>query len=73
MSFSIRCLFLGHYDLIVRGPERLWLQCNHCGRETRGWNLASSISSHRDRLLQTSLPDAQPISPLHEFDHRIAA
>jgi len=34
---SMKCWFLGHDDWIRRGPDRLYLECFECGRETRGW------------------------------------
>ena len=40
MTLSLRCLVIGHDDRIARSPVRLWLQCDHCGRETAGWQLA---------------------------------
>jgi hypothetical protein len=39
MRFSLRCLLLGHDDWVVRSPERLRLRCDHCWRETPGWEL----------------------------------
>jgi hypothetical protein len=39
MSFSMRCLILGHDDMIMRAPARLSLRCDHCGRQTPGWSL----------------------------------
>lgn len=37
--WSLRCLLIGHDDMLLRRPYRLSLQCRHCGRETHGWNL----------------------------------
>lgn len=34
---SLKCWFLGHEDWIRRAPERLYLECFECGRETHGW------------------------------------
>jgi hypothetical protein len=34
---SVKCWFLGHDDWIRRGPDRLYLECVECGRETHGW------------------------------------
>ena len=34
---SLKCWFLGHDDWIRRGPDRLYLECFECGRETHGW------------------------------------
>lgn len=36
---SIRCLLLGHDDLIRRESDRMYLECCDCGRATRGWTL----------------------------------
>jgi hypothetical protein len=44
MVMSLRCLVLGHGDVVVRAPERLYLRCDYCGRETAGWTL-----TRRDR------------------------
>ena len=40
--WSLRCLLIGHDDMLLRRPHRLSLQCSHCGRETKGWNLSRS-------------------------------
>jgi hypothetical protein len=40
MTLSLRCLLIGHDDRIARSSVRLWLKCDHCGRETAGWQLA---------------------------------
>ena len=40
MTVSLRCLVIGHDDRMARSAGRLWLQCDHCGRETAGWQLA---------------------------------
>jgi hypothetical protein len=34
---SLKCCFLGHEDWIRRTPDRLYLECFECGRETHGW------------------------------------
>lgn len=36
-SLSLKCWFLGHEDWIRRTPDRLYLECFECGRETQGW------------------------------------
>lgn len=38
-AFSIRCLLMGHDDLVRRESERMYLECTDCGRATRGWML----------------------------------
>lgn len=41
-SFSpsaLHCLFLGHDDTLAREPKRLFLRCDTCGRQTRGWTI----------------------------------
>ena len=73
MSFSIKCLLLGHDDSMVRAPERLWLRCDHCGRETAGWTLARSRSPHEMRSTATSFTGARPMTALHGIEHRVAA
>lgn len=34
---SLKCWFMGHDDWIRRTPDRLYLECLECGRETQGW------------------------------------
>jgi hypothetical protein len=34
---SLKCWFMGHDDWIRRTPDRLYLECFECGRETPGW------------------------------------
>lgn len=46
------CALTGHDDLIVRAPQRLYLQCQVCGRETPGWVLAQP-----DRVLTRRRPE----------------
>jgi hypothetical protein len=58
MAVSLRCLLLGHDDLMVRTPKRLWLRCDHCGRETQGWTLnprqtARNVHVARPFIVQT--------------------
>lgn len=42
MLTSLRRLVLGHDDVVVRAPGRLFLRCGHCARETSGWTLTAS-------------------------------
>ena len=55
MVISLRCLFLGHDDMMVRAPARLYLRCDHCGRESAGWTLTGS---RRLRKVQGGMPSA---------------
>ena len=41
---SLKCWLMGHDDWIRRTPDRLYLECFECGRETQGW---STGKSHR--------------------------
>ena len=50
MTLSLRCLLIGHDDRIARSSARLWLQCDHCGRETAGWQLARETWPAADNL-----------------------
>ena len=34
---SLKCWFMGHDDWIRHSPDRLYLECYECGRETPGW------------------------------------
>jgi hypothetical protein len=65
---TLRCLLLGHDDTIAREPKRLFLRCNLCGRQTRGWTIgpppgkverlvsASNTTSHRPHRLRIARP-----------------
>ena len=37
--FSVGCLLLGHDDMMARAAGRMWLRCQHCGRDTPGWTV----------------------------------
>jgi hypothetical protein len=39
---SVRCLLMGHADLIRRESDRMYVECSECGRATRGWTLGRS-------------------------------
>lgn len=56
LPFSLRCLLFGHDDLVRRSPDRLYLQCADCGRETPGWPL---LSGSDDRA--PTAPDREPL------------
>jgi hypothetical protein len=73
MSFSLWCLIFGHDDTMVRAPERLWLRCDHCGRNTPGWSLdrAGSVSAAQSKPAPTGA--THPGLPLPEAEHRLAA
>ena len=45
---SLKCCFMGHEDWIRRTPDRLYLECFECGRETQGWATGKS-QPQRDR------------------------
>jgi hypothetical protein len=34
---SIGCALRGHDDMLHRAPNRLFLRCERCSRETAGW------------------------------------
>ena len=40
----LACLLVGHDDMVMRAPGRLWLRCNDCGRDTPGWLVGRSPS-----------------------------
>ena len=44
---SLTCWFLGHDDWIRRGPDRLYLECFECGRETLGWTTGRTHRADR--------------------------
>ena len=46
---SWKCCFLGHEDWIRRTPDRLYLECFECGRETQGWTIDRTQRSDRAR------------------------
>jgi hypothetical protein len=39
---SLKCWLIGHDDWIRRTPDRLYLECFECGRETQGWSTGKS-------------------------------
>jgi hypothetical protein len=59
---SLKCWFIGHEDWIRRTPDRLFLECFECGRETQGWATGKS-QSERDGGART---DA---SAIKQVDH----
>jgi hypothetical protein len=59
---SLKCCFMGHEDWIRRTPDRLYLECFECGRETQGWATGKS-QSQRDRGARTSA------SAIKQVDH----
>ena len=42
---SFRCWLLGHEDFVRCAPDRLYLECIECGRETKGWRISTSRRS----------------------------
>ena len=42
---SLKCWLMGHDDWIRRIPDRLYLECFECGRETQGWATGTSHST----------------------------
>ena len=46
---SLKCCFLAHEDWIRRTPDRLYLECFECGRETQGWTIDRTQRSDRAR------------------------
>jgi hypothetical protein len=43
---SLKCWCMGHDDWIRRTPDRLYLECLECGRQTPGW-LTKNHPVHR--------------------------
>ena len=41
---AIRCLLMGHDDIVRRAPDRIFLECFDCGRSTAGWSLGPAAS-----------------------------
>lgn len=60
LCFPLRCLLMGHDDLIRRDFDRIYLECSDCGRATRGWTLG------RGRR-RASPPVADVKTRTHEF------
>jgi len=54
----LRCLFLGHDDMLAREPTRLFLRCDACGRQTLGWTIGRSPGT--DRQAPSSHATAYP-------------
>lgn len=73
MNVSIRCLILGHDDRIARAPERLWLRCDHCRRETPGWTITRKCAPRVRRSKPTQLCLTRPRAALGPAEHRVAA
>lgn len=46
---SLKCWFMGHDDWIRRTPDRVYLECFECGRETRGWPINNHPVDQRGR------------------------
>ena len=44
---SLKCWFMGHDDWIRRTPDRLYLECLECGRETHRERRIALICEHR--------------------------
>jgi hypothetical protein len=63
----LRCLLFGHDDTLAREPKRLFLRCDLCGRQTRGWTIgpppgtaerlvsSRNMTSRRPRRLGTEV------------------
>ena len=72
--WSLRCLLIGHDDMLLRRPDRLSLQCSHCDRETKGWNLSRSDQGAIDTWVQVGacIPAMAAVSWAvdHFFDWR---
>ncbi len=73
MLTSLRCLVLGHDDTIVRAPERLFVRCDHCGRETSGWTLTRSQGSRTISAPRESVGSARMEPRPGRRETRIAA
>ena len=74
MARSIWCLLVGHDDMLARAPDRLWLRCVQCGRETPGWRLTRSYPLGRmPPSRPTSRVDISPGLALRGDEHRAAA
>ena len=41
---SVRCLLVGHDDMLVREADRMWLQCHRCNRNTPGWQVGRATA-----------------------------
>lgn len=59
------CLLMGHDDMLVREPGRLWLRCKDCGRDTPGgaWVVTQqrrhSASDNRRRVTKHARREAE--------------
>jgi len=51
VNWSVRCLFLGHEDLVRHAAGRLFLECAECGRETSGWDIKPNIAEPRNSAM----------------------
>ena len=64
---SLKCWLMGHDDWIRRTPDRLYLECFECGRETQGWATRKS-QAQRDRGART---DASAITQVNHSSPRL--
>ena len=62
---SLKCWFIGHEDWIRRTPDRLYLECFECGRETQGWATGKSQSerAHGARTDASAITQVDHSSP----------
>lgn len=56
---TLRCLLFGHDDTLAREPERLFLRCDLCGRQTRGWTIGSPPET-AERLSSRKMTSRRP-------------
>jgi hypothetical protein len=56
---SLKCWFMGHEDWIRRTPDRVYLECFECGRETQGWATGKRQSA-RARGPRSDVPAIKP-------------
>jgi hypothetical protein len=57
----LRCLVVGHDDAFARGPKRLFLRCDTCGRETPGWTIGPPQAAvRRQAPAMAGMSRAQP-------------
>ena len=64
MFSFLRCVLVGHDDRFVREPALLALQCDACGRRTRGWAIGRETPSVARNVALTFRTDTRAALPV---------
>ena len=59
MRNPFKCRLFGHHDYEMRrAPGSVFLECRHCGRRSKGWNLDQRPVKHIDRRQRLFIADS---------------